>query len=60
VAGADATGDGGVHERVEGLEAQGGQHGGALLGPRADVPVDERSGGVEVGEAGVVGHRGSW
>ncbi len=60
VGGADASGDRRVHQRVEGVEPERGQHRRPLLGARADVPVDERLGGVEVGQAGMVGHRGSW
>ena len=58
--GADALGDRGVHQRLERVEPERGQHRGPVLVPGSDVTDGEGPGGVELGQRGMVGHRGSW
>ena len=52
------SGHGRVGELVEGLGADGRQHGGELVGAGADVPFGERYAALEIGQRRAVGHGG--
>jgi len=52
--GADGARHRRVHQRLERVEAERGEHDLDVLGRQPDVPVDERQGGLELGERGVV------
>ncbi len=57
--GADAARDGGRHQLVQRGEADGLEHRLDVRGPKPDVALDERQGGVELGKGGVVRQGGS-